>query len=853
MADFEIKGYDSYSGCDIVVTARLATLNNSTKKLEEKIYTLGSLQTLSVSTHQDKKPVRVIGSMNALDYTMGQRTIAGSLVFAVFDKHFATEMFNDLEKATGKTFFLPDELPAMDITITFANEYGRTSRMAIYGLRIINEGQVMSINDLYTENTYQFVATAMEPLKKYDGGGSSSDRQNEAQVASVFELSDTPAAYSGEEIWTKGFINENENLKRVLLTAEVDQPIYEGQEGIAKFTLSPNQSSGMIYIYNQIQNKLYSEIHVDGKALYNIYLDSGVYSAWYEDKGQTLSNTVTFSIDNLGEHNSIYDDAPNIEDITNSTIKITCNNPTHTIGVCVNSLDNSTIELELKNRNCTFKNLTNNTSYVVYTRDENNSSRTVAIKTLALEESFVSGFKSYVRFNNSLLSTDIDQYEEILDGIKESDDLIYSLERNQDIKAKELMYMAVKYKNEFTTAINSHKIESIPQKNLSNIYGNSFSFDTGVTKANVFLIKNKKEYYEYSEQYPNEMTYMGKSNRSYNVVAITNDFAKSPKYLFYSFSDNDKARIDTLYGDANVLESIDLTTYMDPSKKYSDSALKCLAVKDNKNIDVRLLKAPTVVLDEELNITVDVKYSDSIGIKDNKYYLVISNLEQSLDKTPFRKIRITDRDEIIFANKYLTAINSKDIYALWIEDQNFNIVSEIAFISENEEIKDFNTSQLEDVMQKIISKVEFNLGKTNSMADVYSSVLSKDTSIKNVYYDIIQSIVDLKLDYNGLAILEVLKMKFNDLYVNQDKYRTVTYDGTKVKFDNFNNAQIVHIGFKRDSDYIIEVVDEDTMIVDNNYLYNLYYVIDNNPVIKSGFVLIANKKATSYLIRLEEI
>ena len=43
------------------------------------------------------------------------------------------------------------------------------------------------------------------------------------------------------------------------------------------------------------------------------------------------------------------------------------------------------------------------------------------------------------------------------------------------------------------------------------------------------------------------------------------------------------------------------------------------------------------------------------------------------------------------------------------------------------------------------------------------------------------------------------------------------------------------------------------MIVDNNYLYNLYYVIDNNPVIKSGFVLIANEKATSHLIRLEEI
>lgn len=852
MANFEIKGYDSYSGCDIVVTARLSTLNNSTKKLEEKIYTLGSLQTLSVSTHQDKKPVRVIGSMNALDYTMGQRTIAGSLVFAVFDKHFATEMFNDLEAATGKTFFLPDELPAMDITITFANEYGRTSRMAIYGLRIINEGQVMSINDLYTENTYQFVATAMEPLKKYNGGGSSSSRQNEAQIASVFNLDDIPVAYTGEDIWTQGCINENESLKRVLLTAEIDQPIYEGQEGIVKFNLSPNQSSGVIYIYHQIQNKIYSELHVDGKALYTSYLDAGLYSTWYEDKGQTLSNTVTFSVDNLGEHNSNYDDSPNIDNITDSTIKITCNNPTHTIGVCINSLDGSTIELELTNRNCTFRNLINNTSYVVYTRDNNATSKTIATKTLAPEESFVSGFKSYVRFNNSLLFTDLDAYESILDEIKESDDLIYSLERNQDIKAKELMYMAVKYKNEFTTAINSHKIESMPQKNLSNIYGNSFKFDTGVTKANIFLLKNKKEYYEYSEQYPNEMTYTGKSNRSYNVVAITNDFAKSPKYLFYSFSDNDKSRIDTLYGDANILNNIDLTEYMDPSKKYSNIALKCLAVKNNKNIDVKLLQAPNVILDEELNITVDVNNSDLIGKKDNEYYLVISNLEQSLDKTPFRKIKITDKDEIVFANKYLTAINHKDTYAIWIEDQNFNIVSEIAFVSKNEEVIDFNSSQLEDAIQKIVSKVEFNLGKTNSIADVHSSVLNKDTSIKNIHYDMIQSIVDLKLN-NTLAILEILKIKFNDLYINQDKYRTVTYDGVKVTFDNFNNAQLVHIGFKKDSDYIIEVIDEDSMIVDNNYLYNLYYVIDNNPVIKSGFVLIANEKATSHLIRLEEI
>ena len=227
MATFNLNGYNSYSGCDIVVTARLNTISGGNGDGKEKVYTLGSLQTLSISTHQDKKSVRVIGSVNALDYTMGQRTIAGSLVFAVFDQHFATEMFNDLEKITGKTFFLPDELPAIDLTVTFANEYGRTSRMAIYGVRIINEGQVMSINDLYTENTYQFVANALEPLKKGTHAGSSSNKTREVQVASAFDFNDLNIQNTGENIYSKSIGDNNSSLRRVLLSVEVDQPKYE--------------------------------------------------------------------------------------------------------------------------------------------------------------------------------------------------------------------------------------------------------------------------------------------------------------------------------------------------------------------------------------------------------------------------------------------------------------------------------------------------------------------------------------------------------------------------------------------------------------------------------------------------
>ena len=168
MAYFTINGYDSYSGCDIVVTA---TLPLKTESGDSVYFTLGSLQTLSVSTHQDKRPVRSLGNINAKDYVMGQRTIAGSLVFAVFDRHFA----DNIMKSVGVT--MADEIPALDLTINFANEYGRMSKMAIYGVKLINEGQVMSINDLYTENTYQFTALGMTPLESEVEGEQKSDQK----------------------------------------------------------------------------------------------------------------------------------------------------------------------------------------------------------------------------------------------------------------------------------------------------------------------------------------------------------------------------------------------------------------------------------------------------------------------------------------------------------------------------------------------------------------------------------------------------------------------------------------------------------------------------------------------------
>lgn len=169
------KTYTSFSGCDMVASIDIVVpdKNGNMCKISRVI---GELQTISYSIHMDKAPVRSIGSVNAKDYVFGPRTIAGSLVFAMFDKHMAHEILMEANEGLGSDMsqmLLMDEMPPFNITISMANEYGQKARLAIYQIRIVNEGNVMSVNDVYTENTYQFVATDIEYLTNSSGSASS--------------------------------------------------------------------------------------------------------------------------------------------------------------------------------------------------------------------------------------------------------------------------------------------------------------------------------------------------------------------------------------------------------------------------------------------------------------------------------------------------------------------------------------------------------------------------------------------------------------------------------------------------------------------------------------------------------
>jgi len=139
---------------------------------------IAELQTISYSVFREKSPVRTLGSVYPRAYVRGPRTIGGSMVFTVFHEHVLHEILNlnlkfyntgtsDHDKYTYTTN-LPDQLPPLDISLVFANEYGALSHMGLYGVEFVQEGSTFSIEDIFSENVVQYVARDMDPMTLVD-------------------------------------------------------------------------------------------------------------------------------------------------------------------------------------------------------------------------------------------------------------------------------------------------------------------------------------------------------------------------------------------------------------------------------------------------------------------------------------------------------------------------------------------------------------------------------------------------------------------------------------------------------------------------------------------------------------
>ena len=157
--------FSGYSGTEI--TAVLT--------IEGQPYSFAELHTISYSTHREKALVRSLGLSNAKGYTYGPRTIAGSLVFIQFDRDMIYRAMRNLH--TGARV-LPDELPPFHVSVLFRNSPdGSQSVLNIYNVTIVDNGQVMSIEDLVTENTMSYFATGIDLLRPMEGKGFSQKRK----------------------------------------------------------------------------------------------------------------------------------------------------------------------------------------------------------------------------------------------------------------------------------------------------------------------------------------------------------------------------------------------------------------------------------------------------------------------------------------------------------------------------------------------------------------------------------------------------------------------------------------------------------------------------------------------------
>lgn len=151
------KTNTSYSGADMVCSINVPGKGP---------VIFGELSQLSYSVFREKVPVRAIGHVRMKGYTRGMRTVTGILGFTMFDESAVYQAMKDIRAAGYR--LLMDEMPTFDITITFANEYGSRSKMTIFGVSTFTEGMVLSVNDMYTQNVYEFYALDINPMERME-------------------------------------------------------------------------------------------------------------------------------------------------------------------------------------------------------------------------------------------------------------------------------------------------------------------------------------------------------------------------------------------------------------------------------------------------------------------------------------------------------------------------------------------------------------------------------------------------------------------------------------------------------------------------------------------------------------
>jgi len=161
----------TFTGVDLTAFAVFGSLVTEVK----------GLTMISWSSHRDKHSNRRTFERKPTSHARGAQTIAGSMVFTLFDEDpiramTPIEFFHGNNPITGPGGISefnemdPTEVPRFDIAISLTNEYGAISTMIIFGIDITDSGGAISMRQLENEIVIQFKALGLDPIKPVDVG-----------------------------------------------------------------------------------------------------------------------------------------------------------------------------------------------------------------------------------------------------------------------------------------------------------------------------------------------------------------------------------------------------------------------------------------------------------------------------------------------------------------------------------------------------------------------------------------------------------------------------------------------------------------------------------------------------------
>ena len=156
----------SFSGADINVMFIIGGLSKNRINPAKPFKHSAEIQTITISSTTSVLPVRRLGEKQPKAFNKGARTFAGSMIFTVIDQDPFMELFalDYINSVSSSSQWHIDEMPPFDILIQAVNESGRSGMQLISGVTLTNYGTTYSVDDIFTESSYSYVAEHVSPF-----------------------------------------------------------------------------------------------------------------------------------------------------------------------------------------------------------------------------------------------------------------------------------------------------------------------------------------------------------------------------------------------------------------------------------------------------------------------------------------------------------------------------------------------------------------------------------------------------------------------------------------------------------------------------------------------------------------